>query len=108
IGKWKTVVLRRYPERRDDDSRTPFTLKMQFGLAGLFTALLPLAVFVQPVRKVMQLIFVVFAGTTLPFHWLTARRDPKMLPLILPLLLLRAFGLAHGYLDGLLRLRNRE
>lgn len=108
IGKWKTVVLRRYPERRENDSRTPLTLKLQFGLAGLLTGLLPIAIFVYPLRKVMQLLLGVFAITTIPFHWRAARRDPLMLPLLLPLLLLRAFGLAHGYLYGLVRLRDWE
>ncbi len=108
VGKWKTVILRRHPERRDNDSRTPLTLKLQFGLAGLLTVLLPIALFVPLFRKLVQLTLGAFAVTTLPFHWRTARRDPLLLPLILPLLLLRAFGLAHGYFDGQLRLRNWE
>jgi glycosyltransferase involved in cell wall biosynthesis len=108
VGKWKTVILRRHPLRRDHDSRTPLTLKFQFGLAAVLTGILPVALFVRPLWKVVQLILGLFVVTTLPFHWRTARRDPLLLPLILPLLLLRAFGLAHGYLDGLMRLRNWE
>lgn len=108
VGKWKTVILRRHPERRDNDSRTPLTLKLQFGLAIVLTGLLPLMLLVRSLWKVVRLLTGIFAITTLPFHWRTARRDPLLLPLILPLLLLRAFGLAHGYLDGLLRLRGWE
>ena len=105
IGKWKTVILRRYPERRSDDSRTPLSLKLQFGLALLMTALLPFVWF-RPIRPLLTLLLTIFIVTSLPFCRNVLTHDPRLLPLTIPLLLLRAFGLAHGYLDGLLRLRH--
>ncbi len=107
IGKWKTVILRRHPERRGNDSRTPLTLKLQFGLAILMTPLLPLLLF-RPIRQLLVLLLTAFTGASLPFIGKVLQRDPQLLPHALPLLLLRAFGLAHGYLDGLIRLRHVE
>ncbi len=105
IGKWKTVILRRFPERRGNDSRTPMTLKLQFGLALLMTPLLPLLLF-RPMRQLLILLLTTFTATSFPFISKLLQRDPALLPFALPMLLVRAFGLAHGYLDGLIRLRN--
>lgn len=107
IGQWKTVILRRHPQRVADDSRTPLSLKLQFGLAILLTPLLPLALFWRAARRLSALLLAAFVGVSVPFLRHTARRDPALLPLALPLLLLRAFGLGHGYVLGLLRLRDR-
>lgn len=105
IGKWKTVILRRYPERRSADSRTPMSLKLQFGLALLMTALLPFVWF-RPIRLLLTLLLTTFIATSLPFCRNILTHDRHLFPLTIPFLLLRAFGLAHGYLDGLLRMRN--
>ncbi len=115
IGKWKNVILRRYPERRANDSRTPLSLKLQFGLALLLTLLMPFAFVAaifrpirhlvnHPIRCLLTVILLPFTATTLPFIAAVLRADPKIAPFTWPMLLVRALGLAHGYLDGLLRL----
>ncbi len=116
IGKWKTVILRRFPERRVQDSRTPLSLKLQFGLAILLTLTSPLALLValfrpkhplfsHPLRRLLTLILFPFTITTLPFIARVMLADPKLTPFAWPMLLLRALGLAHGYIDGFIRLR---
>ncbi|MGB1253640.1 MAG: glycosyltransferase [Candidatus Promineifilaceae bacterium] len=106
IGRWKTVILRRFPERRDNDSRTPFSLKLQFGIALLLLVLIPLALVVWPLWLLVGLLLMLFTVTALPFLRMTLRKDPIVGVVVLPMLLIRAFGLAHGYVDGLLRLRS--
>lgn len=108
IGMWKTIVLRRYPQRMAADSRTPLTLKLQFGLAIGLTLLLPLALVSGRARRLLWLLLAAFGATTLPFLRLAQQRDPALLPWVLPLLLLRACGLGHGYVLGLVRLRGRR
>lgn len=108
IGRWKTVILRRHPERRDNDSRTPLTLKAQFGLAILLTGLIPIGLIFRQIRPLVLALLGTFIASTLPFHLKTAEHDPRLLPTLLPLLFLRAFGLAHGYIDGTLTLRNHS
>lgn len=105
IGKWKTVILRRHPERQGNDSRTPFSLKLQFGLALLMTPMLGFLGF-RPIRLLLTTLLSAFILTTLPFQRKVLKRDPQLFPFALPLLFLRAFGLAHGYIDGWLRLRD--
>ena len=106
IGRWKTVILRRFPERRDNDSRTPLTLKLQFGLALLLICCVPLGIFIWPFLWLAGLCLLLFPFTTVPFLFRTLKQDPRILFITPPMLLVRALGLAHGYLDGLLRLRN--
>lgn len=101
IGRSKVTILRRHPERVTDDSRTPLSLKLQFGLALLLTPLLPLALVWWPARRLVQALLAAFAVTTVPFVRKGLRRDPAVIATVaLPLLLLRAFGLAHGTVAG--------
>ncbi len=103
VGYWKSVLLKRYPERLRNDSRTPLTLKAQFGLAILLTLALPLAIVWRPIRTtILPLLLLAFGITTIPFHRRAWQRDRGIFPFVLPFLLVRAFGLAHGYINGTL------
>ena len=105
IGRWKTVILRRYPARRDNDSRTPFSLKLQFGIALLLIANFVAMFVFWPLVWLLPLLLLLFTATCLPFLRETARADRMVLLVALPMLFVRAFGLAHGYIDGTIRLR---
>jgi glycosyltransferase involved in cell wall biosynthesis len=105
IGKWKSLVLRRYPERAVNDSRTPLTLKAQFALALLLTALAPLALFSRPLRRLAAAVTGVMAVSGLPLLAQSVRSDRGVSWAVLPLVLVRALALAHGYAVGLWQLR---
>lgn len=109
IGRSKVTILHRYPERIRTDSRTPLSLKMQFGLALLLTPVLPLALIWRPARWLAIALLSLFEVSTYPFLIKGVRRDLLATVIAPPMLLLRAFGLAHGYITGyLVDKRTRE
>lgn len=108
IGKWKTVILRRHPERALRDSRTPPALKVQFALALGLTVGLPVALLWPAGRRLWWAGLAALAASGVPFWLTSARRDPGVAWAVPPLLLLRALGLAHGYLAGLWQLRRER
>ncbi|MCO5182350.1 MAG: glycosyltransferase [Anaerolineae bacterium] len=102
IGRSKVTILHRYPERIHSDSRTPLSLKIQFGLALLLTPILPLALFWRPARLFVIALLGIFEVSTYPFLIKSIGRDFPATVIAPPLLLLRAFALAHGYITGYL------
>lgn len=106
IGYWKTLVLKKNPNRVSGDSHTPLTLRLQilllaalvpsllFLVAGLYGALVPLA------------LTVLFLLTTLPLVVRCLRRDPAVGVLSPLFIMCRAggltMGLARGALDHIL------
>ncbi len=103
IGQSKAVILQRHPERMVTDSRTPTSLKLQFGLVGLGMLLLPLALVWSPARRLLLGLGGVFMTSTLPFFAKALRRDPSIAWAVLPLLFVRALALAHGYAESVLQ-----
>lgn len=100
IGRWKSVILSRHPERLASDSRTPFSQKAQFALMFILVPLAPLALFWRPARHLWLAGLGLFALTGAPFMRRALQRDPGMAVAVWPLLLVRALALAHGYAAG--------
>jgi glycosyltransferase involved in cell wall biosynthesis len=104
IGRSKHAILQRHPERTFSDSRTPLTLRLQFALALLLTLLLLPALIVPPLRRLWWAALAALTASGIPFLGRVWRDDRPILPHALPLIWLRAFGLAHGWLAALLKL----
>lgn len=106
IGYWKTLVLKKNPDRVSGDSHTPLTLRLQIVLAA---ALVPSLLFLLagPYGALVPLILsALFLLTTLPLVMRCLRRDPAVGVLSPFFIMCRAggltMGLARGMLDHLL------
>ena len=103
IGRWKPEVLRRHPERAGSDSRTPLTQKVQCVLAMILSVLLPLALFSRWAQRLFGGLGSLFLLSSLPFLAKGAQRDPLATLIAVPMLFVRAAGLAHGFVIGTLK-----
>lgn len=103
IGRSKVTILQRYPDRMVADSRTPRSLQLQFGIVGLAAPLALLAAVWLPARRLLVGLGGVFVASSLPFFAKALRRDPTIAWAVLPMLLIRALALAHGYGEGLMQ-----
>ncbi len=101
IAYWKALILQRHKARRDTDSRTPQSLKVQMGLALLAMPLLPIALLWKRVRYVLVMLMAVFNLSTLSFLAFGSHRDMGATTAALFMLPIRAFALAAGYIAGL-------
>jgi GT2 family glycosyltransferase len=108
IGTWKHLLINRYPERFVSDSRTPQTLKVQMGFVLLASVLLLAAPFYRPARRLLVVAVASFVVACLPFLYKSARRDPGVLPIALPMLWARAAALGYGYANGIIRFGRRS
>jgi cellulose synthase/poly-beta-1,6-N-acetylglucosamine synthase-like glycosyltransferase len=109
IGYWKTLVVRRYPERIVRDSHTPQSLKVQIMLVAGMLGLLPLGIVTG--RWVWRLIPFGIAGVLLsaaPFLRKLAYRSPALALHGVLMILLRALALGSGLLVGSLQLLLQE
>ena len=103
IGRWKPEVLRRHPERAGSDSRTPLTQKIQFGLAIVMSALMPLWFISGVFKRLFAGLGGLFVLSSLPFIAQGAQRDPLATLVAVPMLFVRAAGLGHGFIIGTIR-----
>ena len=102
IGYWKAFVTRQHPSYALNDSHMPQSLKVQIVLAGLLWLSL-LAWLVWPGAGWLALgLGLLFVLSAIPFLRLTARRDPAVLWVALPLLFVRASASGLGFSWGLL------
>ena len=96
---WNAQVVRRFPALGIQDAQTPQTLKIQMVLAGLATLCLTL----PPLWPLALFIFILFAGTTVPFVARGVRLDPIAALIAPPMLYLRSLALMIGYGWGVIR-----
>lgn len=102
IGYWKAVMLRWMPERAFKDTYTPPALRWQIILAALGPLGLIGGIFWAPAAWLAAACLLLFILTTLPFMVFAARRDPPLGPILLPMLILRAYALGCGLAAGIL------
>jgi lipopolysaccharide/colanic/teichoic acid biosynthesis glycosyltransferase/glycosyltransferase involved in cell wall biosynthesis len=100
IGYWKALLVRWHPEKMLSDSHTPQALRAQIVLLCLGIMAL-LAWLVWPLGGWGVLFSaIVFVVTALPFLLKVARWDASLLPIVLPMLVLRAAALGAGLIVG--------
>jgi glycosyltransferase involved in cell wall biosynthesis len=105
IGFWKTLVMRRYPDKLVRDSHTPQALKGQMGLAGL-GGLLLLGGGLSGAWPAMAggwLAWAMLLLSGLPLYVKILRRDAPVLVAAPLLVFVRAWALGCGFLLGSLR-----
>ncbi len=103
IGYWKAFLTRQHPGYAVADSHTTQSLKVQIVVLGLLIPVL-LAMLVWPLAGWAVLaLAVVFVLTALPFLVLVAQKDPAVLVVALPLLVVRAAAAGAGFVWGMLR-----
>jgi cellulose synthase/poly-beta-1,6-N-acetylglucosamine synthase-like glycosyltransferase len=104
FAEWKPTVLRRFPNRLWSDSRAPQYMKLQMLLAWAWLVPLGVGWFYPLAVWGVLLVGLAFVLSSLPFLSRTLRRDPTILPIVLPMLWLRAASLMAGMLVGTVRL----
>ncbi len=104
IGYWKAFLARQHPGYALADAHTTQSLKVQIGLVGLLAATLVLWPFWSFAGWLAVLWASLFVLSALPFLALAARRDPPVLLVALPLLLIRAAAAGLGFFWGLVRI----
>jgi len=101
IGYWKVLLLRWHPEKLTSDSHTPQTLKAQIGLLGLLIATMALGWAWRPIAGWAALAAAgAFGLTAVPFLLKGLKRDPEVLWVALPVLIVRAAALGAGLVAG--------
>jgi len=101
IGYWKALLIRWHPDKIAHDSHTPQTLKAQILLLGLIGMMLATWPFFPSYGGWGILICaLVFVATAIPFSIKILRRDPKVLPVVFPALIVRAAALGAGLVAG--------
>lgn len=101
IGFWKALLIRWHPEKIIYDSHTPQTLKIQIILLCLMSISLVIWPFWHMFGALCFLAsLLIFTGTAIPFAIKVLRRDPQLLFLILPALVVRSAALGAGLVVG--------
>jgi lipopolysaccharide/colanic/teichoic acid biosynthesis glycosyltransferase len=103
IGYWKALLVRWHPDKLVRDSHTPQALKLQIvllGIAGLGLIAWPLGSLAGRIALASALAFIL---TALPFLAKVVQRDPGLLLLTLPALVVRAASLGAGLVAGYAR-----
>ena len=107
IGFWKAFLTRQHPGYAFADSHTTQSLKIQIAVLGLLIpVLLAMLVWQQrspPAGWAALALAIVFVLTALPFLILVAQKDPAVLVVALPLLVVRAAASGAGFVWGMLR-----
>ncbi|HUN21598.1 MAG TPA: glycosyltransferase [Anaerolineales bacterium] len=101
FAEWKPTILRRYPNRLWSDSRAPQYMKLQMLLAWAWLAPLGVGLCYAPALWGVLLVGVAFVLSSVPFLARTVRRDPAILPIVLPMLWVRAASLMAGMVKGM-------
>jgi lipopolysaccharide/colanic/teichoic acid biosynthesis glycosyltransferase/GT2 family glycosyltransferase len=104
IGYWKALLVRWHPEKVVRDSHTPQTLKMQLVLLGsLGIALVAWPMWPRLAGWGALALTVAFVLTAAPFLLKVLRRDAGVLPIAVPMLVVRAAALGAGLVTGYAR-----
>lgn len=104
IGYWKVLVHKRHPDKMLADTHTPQILKIQLLLAAALAISLMSGIVWHLLWWGALAVLCGFVFTTLPFVWVTLRKDVPVALLAPALLFLRAWGLGLGFAVGLLHL----
>lgn len=103
IGYWKAFLTRQHPGYAVADSHTTQSLKVQIVVTGLMIpAFLAMLVW-PPAGWAVMALALIFLLTALPFLILVAQKDPAVLVVALPLLVVRAAASGAGFVWGMLR-----
>jgi len=97
-GRWRTVVLRRFPAMIGGGSYTPSGLKVQIILAGLLPVSLAFSI-IWPMAAVFWL--TIFLISCIPFAIAASSTDPGTLPAVPLFCLFRGCALFLGILRGI-------
>lgn len=100
IGYWKAFMLRWLPEKTLSDSYTPGSQRLQILLLAILLLSLVVSIFFPWALWFSAAIFAIFLITALPFLKMVVQNDPKILPVSIPLLFIRAGALGFGLLVG--------
>ena len=103
IGYWKAFLTRQHPGYAVADSHTTQSLKVQIVVLGLLIPVLLAMLVWPPAAWAALALAVVFMLTAVPFLVLVAQKDPAVLLVALPLLVVRAAGSGAGFVWGMLR-----
>jgi len=104
IGYWKALLVRWHPEKVVRDSHTPQTLKVQLILLGLLgIALAAWPVWPNVAGWGALALAAAFVLTAAPFLLKVLRRDAGVLPIAMPMLVVRAAALGAGLVTGYIR-----
>lgn len=108
IASWKVLILQRHPARLGSDSRTPFSLKAQMGLALGVLLLTPLLLVSKLARRLAYMAILGIGGSSVGYLGRVFQKSPSLLPTAIGLILVRAFALAAGYIHGHLTWRGQK
>ena len=97
-GRWRAVVLKRFPSMMGGGSYTPVGLKVQIILAGLIPAAIAVSVAWPPAALFWLALFL---GSCIPFAAKAAATDPGTIPLVPLFCLVRGSALFLGMLRGI-------
>lgn len=113
-GRWGAWVYLSYPHRVMDDSRTPWSMRLQLVLVPLSLVLsIPLAMapFLDGLPDRLFLAWLgtiaLYTASTVPFAW-RVRRDPAVALAAWPFFAVRALAVSLGILSGLIAGRPRR
>lgn len=102
IGRWKSQIVRRFPDRAVRDSHTPQVLKIQMLLMAVLLLSALLTVILPRAWPVLSITVAIFLVTTLPFVRKAWPKDRGVAIAAPALLGLRALALGIGYGWGML------
>jgi lipopolysaccharide/colanic/teichoic acid biosynthesis glycosyltransferase/GT2 family glycosyltransferase len=100
IGYWKAFMLRWIPEKAFYDTHTPASQRAQILLLALILLSSVLGIFWSWVWLVPLVAFLTFLITALHISVYIALHDSALIPMILPMVLLRAGALGFGLFCG--------
>ena len=102
-GLWGVRAYLDHPERMADDSRTPWSMRLQLVLAPLAAMSLVAAPLGPAARWVAAGLGLAFAASVAPFVWRSRGHGWSVMSLALPLFFVRAMALVAGLSLGLAR-----
>jgi lipopolysaccharide/colanic/teichoic acid biosynthesis glycosyltransferase/GT2 family glycosyltransferase len=100
IGYWKAFMLRWIPEKTFYDTHTPASQRAQILLLALILLSLVLAIFWNWAWIMALVSFLTFLITALHISVYVVLHDPAIIPIVFPLILLRAGALGLGLFCG--------
>jgi GT2 family glycosyltransferase len=102
-GRWRVMLLKRFPERAIRDGYTPQTLKLQMLLSPAVVLSLP---FLHLSFAVPAISAGAFLLCTLPLVRVALRHDPALAPIVPVFAFWRAMALLSGSVTGILSERH--
>ncbi len=101
-GRWRVMLVRRFPEMAVNDGYTPHAMKLQMALCGPIVLSLFLVTALPFVFPGLLVLFLLFC---IPLARAALRTDPAMVPLVPLFAFWRAAALAAGASSGMLERR---